>query len=300
MLNLSVHFMFIYLYIAFMIYLLASVILFALNNVLWAKYASQVNQLHLIRNRAVYTVLLMGIITLGVWLFSSFIQFHIIPILELCGVGLIGFLGLYFLVLGFRQGTLTQFLVYNLLFVLGVAMVSHLNKSLDLVNKMPAISIIAIGFLLFIYFQFYNKGKIKSAVSHLYFFVAHICFGFLLFLQAYYLERLPQLVVAFSQEIVVLLLASAIIFIAPKGEYKGRALSKSQYFFFAIPISLAVLFGLEGLYETHPFYSALINLLTPVVSVGIGYFFKVERFKWQSLIGIGVMLFGLVVFYFDR
>lgn len=281
-----------------MIYLLASVFLVALNNVLWAKYAPQVNQLYLIRNRAVATVFLIGFITLGVWLFSSTIKIHTIPVLELSGVGIVGFSGLYFLVLGFRKGTLSQFLVYNLLFALGIGLISQFTKSLDLSNKMPAISIIVIGFIMFIYFQFYNEGKMKSAISHLYFCVAHICFGVLLFLQAYYLESLPQVVIAFSQEIVVLLLASAIIFIAPKRQDNENTLSKLQYFFFAIPISMALLFGLEGLYKTQPFHSALINLLTPIVTVGIGYFFKVEHFKWKPLIGVGVMLFGLGIFYF--
>lgn len=281
-----------------MVYLLISVFLFALNNVLWAKYAPQVNQQYLIRNRAVATVFLIGLITIGVWLFSSAIKIHTIPVLELSGVGIVGFSGLYFLVLGFRQGTLSQFLVYNLLFALGIGLVSQFTKSLDLSNKIPAISSIAIGFLMFIYFQFYGEGKIKSVMSHLYFCVAHICFGVLLFLQAYYLESLPQVVIAFSQEIVVLLLATSIIFIAPKREDNENTLSKRQYFFFAIPISLAVLFGLEGLYETHPFHSALLNLLTPIVTVGIGYFFKVEYFKWKPLIGVSIMLFGLGIFYF--
>jgi len=90
-----------------MLYLIGSVLFFSVNNVLWSHYAPKVYPFKLIGSRAFFTTMFMGCILIYTVLNQELrFQNHL---LELLAVSIVGFVGLLFLVLGFKKGTVLQF-----------------------------------------------------------------------------------------------------------------------------------------------------------------------------------------------
>jgi hypothetical protein len=280
-----------------MIYLLASVILFSINNVLWSIYAQRINTFELIRNRAVFTTLLVGVIYLLAVSFYS-LPTHSTVLLEVFYVSIVGFVGLYFLVLGFKYGTILQFSVYSLLTAFGIGIVSQYKNITNLQHNVLSLAFIALGYLTFSYYQFYKTGDVKNQIkAHAYFILAHVFFGILVFLQWTYLTKVSSIELAFVQEIVVLLLSSILVLKTPRKKTVSIKFHWVQYMLLAVPISAAVLLNLQGLKATNPFYSALIGLLTPFLTVVFGCFITKEPIKPLAILGFIIMFVGFCLFF---
>lgn len=280
-----------------MIYLFASIFLLSINNILWATFAPKVASVTLIRNRAIFTVIFTVIIF---WISLKIFQFSLesIPFVNLFLIGVIGFIGLFFLVLGFQRGTLLQYLIYSLLLVVVITILTNKENNIRFQEIIVLVSVF-LGYLYFIYHQFGTPRNIKNLViPHVYFAIAHVFFGLLLFLQWEYLKHAPQVAIAFSQELVVLILSTLILFVIPKSK-KTRLLPWWQYALLALPISLAVILGLEGLKSTNPFHASLIGLLTPVVTLIFGLILGLEKTNQKALLGLLIMILGLTYFYLN-
>ena len=279
-----------------MLYLIGSVLFFSLNNVLWSHYAPKVSPFKLIGKRALFTSMFMGGILIYVGLNQELrFQNHL---LELIAISIVGFVGLFFLVLGFKKGTVLQFSVYSLLLTFVLGFLGEQTNAVSVVRKLPELLVVSLGYLAFVWGQF-NKVKSKpSILGHIYFILAHICFGGLLFLQWHLLDSVSNTAIAFFQELLVFVLASCIWMFMPVKHKEQKRIVWWQYALFALPISLAVLLGLEGLKSTHPFHSALIGLLTPMLTVIIATLLGLEKLHWKPLIGFMLIIFGLLMFYF--
>lgn len=278
-----------------MLYLIGSVLFFSLNNVLWSHYAPKVYPFKLIGKRAFFTTMFMGGILIPVSLTQELrFQNHL---LEFLALSIVGFIGLLFLVLGFKKGTVLQFSVYSLLSTLALGFVGEQTNTLSLVQKLPELLVVSLGYLAFVWEQF---GKVKSKQSflgHIYFILAHIFLGGLLFLQWHLLDSVSNIAIAFFQELVVFVLASCIWMIIPLQNKRQIRIVWWQYALFALPISLAVLLGLEGLKSTHPFHSALISLLIPMITLVIATILDIEKLQWKPMAGFILIIFGLLMFY---
>jgi len=280
-----------------MVYLLGSILFLSLNNFLWANYAPKLNPLVLINRRAFFTVIFTATI-LAVVLALTEVQISNTPILELIGVSIIGFVGLCFLVLGFKKGSLLIFLNYSLLFTVCIAFLTEYIDSFLSAKDIIILVFIFSGYLYYIYQQYKEQGSFfQKYTSHFYFIIAHFCFGVLLYFQWKYVQETPQIVLAFIQELVVFVCASFLIYLLPSQKNKQRELLWWQYALLALPISFAVILGLEGLKVTNPFHSVLVNLLTPVFTLILGVAFKIEKLKWRAIAGLLVMISGLAIFY---
>ena len=66
----------------------------------------------------------------------------------------------------------------------------------------------------------------------------------------------------------------------------------------SLPISLAIIIGLEGLRHTAPFDASLIGLYTPMTTVLLGSFLGIDKIDFQSFIGVVIMTFGVLLIYF--
>lgn len=281
-----------------MVYLFLSVLSFAINNVLWAKFAPGQPPLPLIGKRAVFTSLFMGLILILAMTFT--LELHPtlsdIPLLFL--IGLPGFMGLYFLVQGFKNGNILQFSMYSLLFTFVVGAIGEQTGRVDILGRAAPFILVALGYIHFTLLQFRNTSKTPMMIRpHLYFLAAHLFFGITLFLQWHYLAYVPGIVLGLSQEIVVMAMAFALISFRPKNISKYPPLSWYYYGILALPICIAVLLGLEGLRSTHPLHSAMIGLLTPITTVLLGHIWGLERAKAKALPGLVFMSIGLLFFY---
>ena len=279
-----------------MLYLIGSVLFFSLNNVLWSHYAPRVYPFKLIGKRAFFTSMFMGCILIYVGLTQELrFQNHL---LEILAVSTVGFVGLLFLVLGFKKGTVLQFSVYSLLLTFILGFVGEQTNTVSVVQKLPELLIVTLGYLAFVRGQFSKVKSKPSVLGHIYFILAHICFGGLLFLQWHLLDSVSNTAIAFFQELLVFVLASCIWMFMPVQHKEQKRIVWWQYALFALPISLAVLLGLEGLKSTHPFHSALIGLLTPMITVIIATILGIEKLKWKPMVGFMLIIFGLLMFYF--
>ena len=279
-----------------MFYLIGSVLFFSLNNVLWSHYAPKVYPFKLIGKRAFFTTMFMGVILIYVGLNQELrFQNHLF---ELLAVSTVGFVGLLFLVLGFKKGTVLQFSVYSLLLSFVLGFVCEQTNTVSVVQKLPELLIVSLGYLAFVWGQFSKEKRKPSFLGHIYFILAHICFGGLLFLQWHLLDSVSNTAIAFFQELLVFVLASCIWMFMPLKLKEQKRIVWWQYALFALPISLAVLLGLEGLKSTHPFHSALIGLLTPMITVIIAALLGLENLQWKPMVGFTLIIIGLLMFYF--
>ena len=279
-----------------MLYLLGSILLFSVNNVLWSYFSEQLPTLVIIKKRAVYTSLFTGLLLMGFVYFQVF-EVKLEEQIQLLGISLIGCLGLVSLVKGFRNGSLLQFAFYSLLLAFGLGVylegTSIFNQRLNWLS----LSLVAVGYIYFMWFQLKTKQRTRNYLAHLYFAFAHICFGVLLLLQWELLESVSPLNVAFTQELVVLSVTSLIVLIYQPEKNKFKKIAKWQLALFSLPITLAVLLGLEGLKSTNPFHSALIGLLTPIFTLLLGSLTKQERLNLRALPGLLLLVLGMCLFY---
>ena len=279
-----------------MFYLLGSVILFSINNLLWAHFAPQQNIYSIIKKRAGFTSLFLGLLLLG-FLFYSQQEFPTQHIIELLIISCIGFAGLSCLVLGFKQGSFLQYAIYSLLFTYIIGFILQEQLFQNWMWNSISLAFVSLGYLYFIVKQFKEtKTQKRSKLAHLYFFLAHLCFATLLFLQWKFLENSSQLAIAFTQEFSVFILAGLILWLKPD-KIKVKQIPLWKFSLFALPITLAVLLGLEGLKSTNPFHSALIGLLVPIITLLLGVLLKKEKLNLKSLPGLIIMLVGMVSFY---
>jgi hypothetical protein len=279
-----------------MLYLFASIILFSINNLLWTHYAPKQSIYLTIFKRSSFTSLFIGIIFVGVLFYSQQV-FPTKELLNLFMISCVGFAGLSFLVLGFKKGSILQYAIYSLLFTFVLGFLTEYHIQYDSPRNIFSLLFVSFGYLYFIFKQF-NEQKIalKSKQAHAYFFLAHLCFAFLLLLQMEFLKSISQVVIALTQELSIFILAGLVLLIQPRTTQVNK-IPIWHFVLFAIPLTLAVLLGLEGLKNTNPFHSLLIGLLTPIITLLLGVFFGKEILNLKSLPGLLIMIFGMLVFY---
>lgn len=282
-----------------MIYLVISVFLFSLNNILWSYFSKDNPAILLIARRAIFTSLLFTIIIL---IFKS--EFHVITssiVKEILLICFFGFLGLAFLIRGFSLGNLFQYSMFSLLIPIVFAFLKPSEeRSIEL--WIPLL-ITTVGFSYFVWKQFKESlPKTTSNRANTYFFLAHLFFGIAMYLQFEYflIENRSSVMVAAFQEVFILIIASLIVFFNKKSiaNKVRQPLKIKHYFIMSLPISLAIIIGLEGLRHTAPFDASLIGLYTPMTTVLLGSFLGIDKIDFQSFIGVVIMTFGVLLIYF--
>lgn len=282
-----------------MIYLIISVFLFSINNILWSYFSKDNPAILLIARRAIFTSLLFTIIIL---IFkSNFQEITSSIVKEILLICFFGFLGLTFLIRGFSLGNLFQYSMYSLLIPIVFAFLKPSEeRSIEL--WIPLL-ITTVGFSYFVWKQFKESlPKTTSNRANTYFFLAHLFFGIAMYLQFEYflIENRSSVVVAAFQEVFILIIASLIVFFNKKSiaNKVRQPLKIKHYFIMALPISLAIIIGLEGLRITAPFDASLIGLYTPMTTVLLGSFLGIDKIDFQSFIGVVIMTFGVLLIYF--
>lgn len=282
-----------------MIYLIISVFLFSINNILWSYFSKDNPAILLIARRAIFTSLLFTIIIL---IFkSNFQEITSSIVKEILLICFFGFLGLTFLIRGFSLGNLFQYSMYSLLIPIVFAFLKPSEeRSIEL--WIPLL-ITTVGFSYFVWKQFKESlPKTTSNRANTYFFLAHLFFGIAMYLQFEYflIENRSSVVVAAFQEVFILIIASLIVFFNKKSiaNKVRQPLKIKHYFIMSLPISLAIIIGLEGLRLTAPFDASLIGLYTPMTTVLLGSFLGIDKIDFQSFIGVVIMTFGVLLIYF--
>ena len=283
-----------------MIYLILSIFLFAVNNILWSYFSKNNPPILLIARRAIFTSMVFAalLLILKINITENLTLQELFEIILIC---ICGFIGLICLIKGFSSGILSQYSIYSLAMTVVFAIIKP-NVKTNLDFWLPLI-IAGSGFLYFIWSQFQDVSFRKSNKKpHIFFLLAHVFFGLSMYLQYDYLidKSTSSLTVASFQEFFILILASLLVFFQKNTISKNVKVSLKtwHYFIMSIPISFAIIMGLEGLRRTAPFDASLIGLYTPISSVALGSILGIDRFEWKSLIGVVIMTIGVVLIYY--
>lgn len=281
----------------YMIFLFASIVLYAINNVLWARYAPSQNTISLINRRSLFTSTLMFLL-MFFFIDGNNLNLTMDHILNLVLCSIVGFLGLHLLAQGFKRDNVLQYSLYNLLFVITLAFTSEeLKWSFPIFGGIVGV---CIGFILMTLSGKKDERTPITKPFHLYFVLAHCCFGILLFLQQELLLSIDSTIIAWFNEIIILLITGMILgtrYFIKKAPLKERPLNWWRYLIFAIPITLAVWFGLKGLKLTDPFQLALVGLFVPFCTLCIDSFLNNKKIQSLTWLGFFVMVMGLYFIY---
>ena len=269
-------------------YLITSMLLLALNNVIWKYMVSHSNPLAIMVKRALLTSSI-GIFILAVFFreildYDSFNEFMLISFT--CTVG---FLGLLMMLNGLKDSNLSHFLHYSLLS--GIFVGSWL---LFVENQFTNRYVIGVGLVLSGFFLFYLNRRHDSATissrTHFQLFMMSLCFALSGILQWYHLKTHEPLLLVIHQEVVVFLLAAGTTWVFRIKRIPVFNADKIPLM--AIIIFLALLCGMLGLKETDPLIANIIGLFTPVTTILLGSLMLKEKLAWSSLLSLVLMLCG--------
>ncbi len=277
-------------------YILLGVLFFSINNVFWALFSKTENALSIIRKRSIYTSIIFSLI------YYTQFGFTLDKINSIRAPALIitcsfGAAGLYFLVKGFKFGSIMLFSIYSLLSTILIGLYSFFIEQLFFTVNFTGCFVIIIGYC---FFAFSRSNSEKSNFKgHLYFILAQLFFSITLFLEWNLLKEISTLEFVITQELFILIATSILLILNPK---KNTGVEQKWYIYFviAIPICLAVFFNTKGLQATNPLINAIINLSTPILTIVIGSYFAKEILQKKDIISFAVIAFGVFLLLYNK
>ena len=246
-----------------MIYILASIILFALNNVLWKKNLQNSSVPFLIGFRAFFTTTLATSLLLYM---HGFEIYQNQPIGKITLGSLFGVLGLFCMLTVLKKAPLQWLGIYNLIGIFFTALYLYFFENTPVMKSILGLIIIVVGFLFYVYFNRESETKI-SPKQHLVLLVMTLSFGISSLIHWKNLgTKVPAILIISNQELVVFISATLLIFFTLKTpEIKFQLKSYfSKAIMMALVIFLALLFSFLGLQVSDPLISSILFLATPL------------------------------------
>lgn len=281
-----------------MVWLLLSSLLFTLNNMLWKKYLTVTLTYRLVYIRAIYTSLFL--LLLYFFMEGNFIKEATSPefyiILLSCFLGAIG---LYALVTYLKNGRLFNLGYYSMAAIGITGVYSYLFKKDQLLSPwfLPAMLMLATGFIIFINIKNPDEKDIKkSRKDHILLWTMILGFTGAMITQSMAIETFSFVTVAFTQELVILLLAGLASLIFLKEETNNTIKVYSwQPIVMAGVIVAAILTSLAGLKVTTPLTASLVGLLIPLLTFFGGMIFFNEKATKLHYVALLLMLIGCLL-----
>lgn len=281
-----------------MIYIFLSIILFALNNVLWKKNLSNCSVPFLIGYRAFFTTIIATSILLYV---HGFEIYQNQPLGKITLGSLFGVLGLFCMLTVLKKAPLQWLGIYNLLGIIFTALYLYFFENTPVMKSVLGLIIIILGFLLYLYHNSENETKISSK-QHLILLGMTLSFGFSSLMHWKNLDhKVPAILIISNQELVVFCTAVLIsIFTSNRTEISSNLL---KYFpnalLMAFIIFLALLFSFLGLKITNPFISSILFLVTPLLTITFGTLFFKEKMSITNGIAITIIACGAFILHYQ-
>lgn len=278
-----------------MIFLLLSVILYSLNNLLWKKVLHQANSWFVMTLRALLTTL----IGIGVIYFYSpniIAQVDSISIFKVTIASLLGAFGLVFMISALQKGTLRQLGIFNLLTIAYTVFYLLLFEKFNFLDFLSGASIIIVGFSIYI-FQIQKLPSGESNIKTIIYFILMSLFFTSSELVHWYnfKQSIPPLFSVVNQEIIVFIVGGIGLIMQPKSVKTqwSQSIVKSGYLIvmMAILIFAAVWTGFLGLKITNPLLASLLPLATPILTILFGALFFKE--KWNKYTALSFLLIAV-------
>lgn len=282
-----------------MIYILASIILFALNNVLWKKNLQNSSVPFLIGFRAFFTTTLATSILLYM---HGFEIYQNQPIGKITLGSLFGVLGLFCMLTVLKKAPLQWLGIYNLIGIFFTALYLYFFENTPVMKSILGLIIIVVGFLFYVYFNRESETKISPKL-HLVLLVMTLSFGISSLIHWKNLgTKVPAILIISNQELVVFISATLLIFFTLKTpEIKFQLKSYfSKAIMMALVIFLALLFSFLGLQISDPLISSILFLATPLLTIVFGTLFYKEKMSLINSISILIIAAGAFILHYQN
>ncbi|MBP6074224.1 MAG: EamA family transporter [Flavobacterium sp.] len=282
-----------------MIYILTSIVLFALNNVLWKKNLQNSSVPFLIGYRAFFTTTLATSLLLYM---HGFEIYQNQPIGKITLGSLFGVLGLFCMLTVLKKAPLQWLGIYNLIGIFFTALYLYFFENTPVMKSILGLIIIVVGFLFYVYFNRESETKI-SPKQHLVLLVMTLSFGISSLIHWKNLgTKVPAILIISNQELVVFISATLLIFFTLKTpEIKFQLKSYfSKAIMMALVIFLALLFSFLGLQVSDPLISSILFLATPLLTIVFGTLFYKEKMSLINSISILIIAAGAFILHYQN
>ena len=282
-----------------MIYLLLSLTLFSLNNVLWKKNLQQVSIPLLVGSRALLTSLISIII---LYLTTDFQLFENFPLLRVSLGSIFGALGLFSMLLVIKDAPLQWLGIYTLMGIIFTTIYLLLFEQIEIMKSLTGALIILVGFTIYLQKNKETTQKLNINKHGLLFFMT-LCYSLSSVLHWKNLDaRVPAVFIIANQELIVFTIA---ILLTLKSKNFSEVLGGfkknfNRVILMAIVIFFALLFSLIGVNETNPFISSMLFLSSPLMTILFGTLFFKEKLSPYNALSILIMAIGAFILHYQE
>jgi drug/metabolite transporter (DMT)-like permease len=278
-----------------MYWLFLSVLLYAINNILWKIFVKGEQPLRIINRRAIFTVL---IAFSAVWFTHvDLIAFITNPkAFFVLLASLFGTAGLVMMVTFLKDGSLVRMGYYSLMGSFIAAGYTYLFRETPISQKaILGTILIIIGYLVFL---FNEKRQVKTEPAllsqHLLLGSMTLCFSLSLLIQWESLKIFPPLAIIITQEITVLVATFiALLIIKPtkiQTVTQFRTISKTAIM--AVVIFAGIFVGTIGLKQVNPFLASITGISVPILTVFAASFVFRDKLNLFHLFSLLLMIIG--------
>lgn len=281
-----------------MIFIVISILLFSLNNVLWKKNLQVVSVPFLVGFRAFFTSMISCILVLCFYDFQDLLS---LPHLKITVGSVFGVMGLFCMLTVIKNAPLQWLGIYNLMGVAFTAVYLIVVEKMAFVESILGFVLIVIGFLLYIIFNKENDVKITFK-QHFYLLLMTLLFGTSSLIHWKNLaSEVPALVLIANQESVVFF--TALLLLVKSHTYKqiklGISLNYKKVLVMALLIFLALLFSFLGLKVTNPLVSSLLFLSNPLLTIVFAAVFFKEKLNHNTILALVFIAIGAFILHFQ-
>ena len=286
-----------------MIYLLLSVVLYSLNNLLWKKVLQQTNSWLVMTSRAFLTTSI-GIIVIMIYEPNILNQITKDSVYNVTIASVLGAFGLICMISALQKGTLRQLGIFNLLTIAFTVTYLLLFEKFNVFDFVSGTSLIIVGFSIYV-FQIQklptNESNSKTVI---YYILMSLFFASSGLVHWYnFKQSISPLFSVVNQEVIVFLVGGIGLIAQPKSvkEHWFQSMIKSAnlVFVMAVLIFAAVWTGFLGLKITNPLLASLLPLATPILTILFGALFFKEKWNKNILFALLIITGGVFVLHFN-
>lgn len=281
-----------------MIYIFLSILLFALNNVLWKKNLQNCSVTFLVGYRALFTSIGSTVVLLYLY---GFTIYQNQPLGRITLGSLFGVLGLFLMLTVIKKAPLQWLGIYNLLGIVITAFYLFYFENTPLLDSLLGLSIIVTGFIIYLFHNKEKETKI-SRIQHISLLGMTLSFGISSLINWKNLDtNVPALLIISNQELVVFCTAMLIsTFSINRSEIRSNLLNYlPNVMLMALIIFLALLFSFLGLKITNPLISSILFLVTPLLTITFGALFFKEKISRTNCIAISIIACGAFILHYQ-
>ena len=281
-----------------MIYIFLSILLFALNNVMWKKNLQNCSVPFLVGYRALFTSIGSTVVLLYLY---GFTVYQNQPLGRITLGSLFGVLGLFLMLTVIKKAPLQWLGIYNLLGIVITAFYLFYFENTPLFDSLLGLSIIVTGFIIYLFHNKEKETKI-SRIQHISLLGMTLSFGISSLIHWKNLDtNVPALLIISNQELVVFSTAMLIsMFSINRSEIRSNLLNYlPNVMLMALIIFLALLFSFLGLQITNPLISSILFLVTPLLTITFGALFFKEKISRTNCIAISIIACGAFILHYQ-